>query len=149
NIYFIALSGRQVVGMVSVHGQPPFSIAERLSDPTILQNPDIHPLEVQLLAIDQERRNSVVLAGLVYVLYLHARDSGITHLFISGVEERLSIYEQLGFKPIGPSVTSGKAVFVPMMCDVADIKGKKQRLFELWFRRLGKRNEGFVAEFED
>jgi aspartate aminotransferase-like enzyme len=149
NIYFIALSGRHVVGMVSVHGQPPFSIAERLSDPTILQNPDIRPLEVRLLAIDQERRNSIVLAGLVYVLYLHARDSGITHLFISGVEERLSIYEQLGFKPIGPSISSGKATFVPMMCDVADIKGKKQRLFELWFRRLGKRNEGYVGDFED
>ncbi len=146
NIYFIAMSGRQVVGMVSVHGQPPFSIADRLSDPTILQQPDIRPMEVRLLAIDQDRRNSIVLAGLVYVLYLHARDSGITHLFISGVQERLSIYEQLGFKPIGPPISVGKAVFVPMMCDVADIKGKKQRLFELWFRRLAIRNEGIVDD---
>lgn len=146
NIYFIAVTEGRVVGMVSVHGQPPFSIADRLADPSILHSPDIHPLEVRLLAVDQQHRNSVVLAGLVYVLYLYAQESGITHLFISGVEDRLSIYEQLGFKSIAPPVTSGKAVFIPMVCEVADIRGRKERLFELWFRRLKKRNEGFVGD---
>jgi hypothetical protein len=146
NIYFIALQGRLVVGMVSVHGQPPFSIADRLPDPSILQRPDMRPLEVRLLAVDQERRNSVVIAGLVYTLYQYAQENGITHLFISGVQERLSLYEQLGFERIGPDVTSGNAVFVPMVCQVADIRGRKQRLFELWFRRLKKRNEAGAGE---
>src|SRR5205085_12178474 len=101
-------------------------------------------LEVRLLAIDQEKRNSIVLAGLVYVLYLHAEENGITHLFISGVQERLSLYEQLGFEAVAPPVNVGKAVFVPMVCPVDGIKGRKRRLFELWFRRLQKRNEGFL-----
>jgi aspartate aminotransferase-like enzyme len=141
NIYFIALSGPHVVGMVSVHGQPPFSIAERLPDPGMLQRPDMRPLEVRLLAVDQEKRNSIVLAGLVYALYMHASENGITHLFISGVKERLSLYEQLGFEAVGPAVSAGKALFVPMVCPVSAIKGRKQRLFELWFRRIQKRSE--------
>src|SRR5207248_4176075 len=100
NTYFIALCGGSLVGMVSVHGEPPFSIAERLPDPSILQRDGTRSLEVRLLAIDQEKRNSIVLAGLVYVLYLHAEENGITHLFISGVQERLSLYEQLGFEAV-------------------------------------------------
>src|SRR5688500_581427 len=36
NHYFIALSGDQLIGMVSVHDCPPFSVSERLSDPGIL-----------------------------------------------------------------------------------------------------------------
>src|SRR5262245_59867510 len=127
--------------MVSVHGEPPFSISDRLPDPSILTRPDIRPLEVRLLAIDQEKRHTLVMAGLVYVLYLYAQEKGITHLFISGVQERLSLYEQLGFEQIGPPVSSGKAVFVPMVCQVSNIREKKRRLFDLWLRRLKKRGE--------
>src|SRR5262249_50753694 len=72
NIYFIAVKDRQVVGMVSVHGQPPFSIADRLPDPSVLQRPDIRPLEVRLLAVDQEKRGTFVIAGLVYELWVYA-----------------------------------------------------------------------------
>ena len=37
NDYFIALSGDRVIGMVSVHDRPPFSIAERLPDPRLIE----------------------------------------------------------------------------------------------------------------
>ena len=66
NAYFIALQDDQVVGMVSVHDQPPFSVADRLSDPAILQRPDVRPLEVRLLAVEPSRRNSTVFFGLVW-----------------------------------------------------------------------------------
>src|SRR5262249_57424397 len=65
NTYFIALEDKEVVGMVSVHGQPPFSIADRLPDPTVLERPGTRPLEVRLLAIKSEKRHSVVYSGLV------------------------------------------------------------------------------------
>lgn len=146
NVYFIAVEDGQVVGMVSVHGEPPYSIADRLPDPSILSKPDIHPLEVRLLAVDQEKRGTFVLAGMVYELWLYAREKGITHLFISGVKERLKLYEQLGFEAIGPPVASGKAVFIPMVCEVANIQPKRQRMFELWLRRLQKRNEQHLPD---
>src|ERR1700736_1526932 len=51
NAYFVALYHGGVVGMVSVHGQAPFSVADRLADLGILQAPGTRPLEVRLLAI--------------------------------------------------------------------------------------------------
>lgn len=140
NIYFIAIKDGQVVGMVSVHGQPPFSIADRLADPSILNRPDINPLEVRLLAIDQEKRGTLVFAGLVYLMYVYAEEMGATHLFISGVAERLSIYQELGFEPLGPAVQAGKATFLPMVNRVADIRSKKLRTFEAFEKRLQRRD---------
>lgn len=36
NVYFVALRDGRLVGMISAHGQPPFSVAPRLSDPSVL-----------------------------------------------------------------------------------------------------------------
>ena len=52
NVYLIVLRDDRVVGMVSTHDQPPFSIADRLPDPKILYDIGTRPLEVRLLAIE-------------------------------------------------------------------------------------------------
>src|SRR5207244_4509886 len=54
NAYLIVLKGDRVVGMLSIHDQPPFSIAERLSDPSILTRDGTRPLEIRLLAVEPE-----------------------------------------------------------------------------------------------
>jgi aspartate aminotransferase-like enzyme len=138
NVYFIAIHEGQVVGMVSLHGEPPFSIASRLPDPGILERPGTRPLEVRLLAVEHDKRNSIVFTGLVWVLYLYAQEIGATHLFISGVQERISLYQQIGFEQIGPAIVSGRATFVPMMALLNNVIGKKQRLLQLWLKRLKK-----------
>ena len=46
NLYFIALRGDKVVGMLAVNDQPPFSIVSRLPDPSILTAPGLRPLWV-------------------------------------------------------------------------------------------------------
>src|SRR5436305_1796484 len=66
NTYQIVLRAGRVVGMLSTHGQPPFSVAERLPDPSILTRPGTRPLEVRLLAIDPGERNSTLFLGLIY-----------------------------------------------------------------------------------
>ncbi|HTQ79121.1 MAG TPA: hypothetical protein VMM92_03935, partial [Thermoanaerobaculia bacterium] len=43
NVYFVALRDDQVVGMISANDRPPFSVAERLADPTILDQPGCRP----------------------------------------------------------------------------------------------------------
>jgi aspartate aminotransferase-like enzyme/predicted N-acetyltransferase YhbS len=136
NAYFIALHDDRVVGMVSVHDQPPFSVAERLSDPTILQLPGVRPLEVRLLAVEPTRRNTTVFFGLVWHIYEHARSNGYTHLFISGLEDRLPLYRQIGFEPLGPAVRSGSASFVPMMVTVGQLTRKHERALQLWQSHL-------------
>jgi aspartate aminotransferase-like enzyme len=136
NVYFIALRDEQVVGMISAHGEPPFSVATRLSDPSVLTRPGIRPLEVRLLAVDPGERNGIVLGGLLWSFYEHARDNGFTDLFISGVTNRTELYERLGFEALGPAVRSGEADFVPMSVAFPRLQAQLQKLIPLWKRHL-------------
>jgi aspartate aminotransferase-like enzyme len=138
NAYFIVLCEGRVIGMVSGHDQPPFSIAERLTDPAILTRPGTRPLEVRLLAIEPDRRNSTVFFGLLWALYQYAQEHGYTHLFISGVQERVPLYQRLGFEPLGPAVGHGKAAFVPMMLTVGKLPARVQRVKHLWEAHMTK-----------
>ncbi|HEV3260175.1 MAG TPA: aminotransferase class V-fold PLP-dependent enzyme [Gemmataceae bacterium] len=132
NAYFIVLCEGRVIGMVSGHDQPPFSIAQRLKDPQILQRPGTRPLEVRLLAIEPDKRNSTVFFGLVWSLYDFALSRGYSHLFISGLKERTFLYRRLGFEPLGPAVASGKAYFVPMVLTVGRLPSRAERVKKLW-----------------
>ena len=138
NAYLIVLRESRVVGMVSAHDQPPFSVAERLREPGILQRQGTRPLEVRLLAIEPEERNSTMFFGLIYSLYEYARSHGYTHLFISGIEERLALYQRLGFVALGPAVNSGKASFVPMVLTIGQLPLKMQRVKQLWEIHMDK-----------
>ncbi|MCI0377701.1 MAG: aminotransferase class V-fold PLP-dependent enzyme [Gemmataceae bacterium] len=132
NFYIIVLRDDRVVGMVSAHDQPPFSIAERLPEPGILVRDGTRPLEVRLLAIEPDERNSTLFFGLIWTLYENARAEGYTHLFISGVEERVAMYERLGFVRLGPAVACGDAAFVPMAYTIGKIPLKMQRVKRRW-----------------
>src|SRR6266481_4738868 len=59
NLYFVALRGARIVGMISAHDQPPFSVATRLPDPGVLVAADVRPLEIRLLAIEPRERRRV------------------------------------------------------------------------------------------
>jgi aspartate aminotransferase-like enzyme len=136
NTYFIALRDGRLVGMVSVHDQPPFSVADRLDDPSILERPGSRPLEVRLLAIAPEQRKGTVLVGLLYLFYQHARANGYTHAYISGVEDRLHLYRQLGFEPLGPAVSCGQANFVPMAVSISQLVECNERVARKWRKHL-------------
>ena len=145
NLYFVALRGERVVGMLSLHDQPPFSIAGRLPDPTILSGPGIRPLEVRLLAVLPEERASTVFGGLAWSVLQFVRQSGHTHLFISGFEDRLSLYESLGFEAIGPPVGSAEARFVPMCLPVSRMEARHARAARLFANRLERSAGGATA----
>ncbi|HZU34361.1 MAG TPA: aminotransferase class V-fold PLP-dependent enzyme, partial [Gemmataceae bacterium] len=132
NAYFIVLCDNQLIGMVSGHSQPPFSVADRLEDPTILTQPGVRPLEVRLLAVEPDRRNSLVFFGLIWSLYEYALAEGYTHLFISGIKQRLPLYKRLGFEALGPAVGVGEASFVPMALTVGQLPRKVERVKRLW-----------------
>jgi aspartate aminotransferase-like enzyme len=132
NAYVIALRDGQVVGMLGAHSQPPFSVADRLPEPEILQRPGTRPLEVRLLAIEPQERNSTMFFGLVWFIYNHAEAQGFTHLFISAVAERINLYKRLGFKSLGPAVASGQASFMPMVMTIGDLPARMRRVKQLW-----------------
>jgi aspartate aminotransferase-like enzyme len=139
NTYFIALRRGQVVGMISVHDQPPFSVADRLPDGTILTRPGSRPIEVRLLAIAPEQRKSTVLMGLVWQFYEFARANGYTHAYLSGLEDRVALYRQFGFEPLGPAVSSGDARFVPMGITISQLVTVNEPKAKMWRKHLRRR----------
>ncbi|MBY0528334.1 MAG: aminotransferase class V-fold PLP-dependent enzyme [Gemmataceae bacterium] len=136
NLYFIAVRDDQVVGMISAHAEPPFSIATRLSDPSILERPGQRPIEVRLLAIEPAERNNIVLVGLMWCFYEYARDQGFTNLYISGVSERVELYQRMGFTALGPAVAGGSATFVPMTVAFPQMQAKLSKMIVLWKRHM-------------
>jgi aspartate aminotransferase-like enzyme len=136
NTYFVALFEGRVVGMLSVHDRPPFSVADRLPDPSMLDAPSQRPLEVRLLAVEPSHRSGQVLPGLLFSAFQHARDR-YSHLYISGVAQRVEMYERLGFRPLGPAVGSGSAAFVPMRVSLP-LDARVEKLARLWSARLSR-----------
>jgi aspartate aminotransferase-like enzyme len=113
NRYFIASERGVLAGMISAHDGPNFSVARRLKDPAALSSLRA-PLEIRLLAILPEFRNRSVLAGLFWQVFDYARAHDYSDLLISGIVDRLPMYEKIGFSPMGPPVPDGTASFVPM-----------------------------------
>ena len=129
NRYIIALFEERVIGMVSVHAEAPFSVAEKLADPAILASYG-SLIEVRQLAVKTEHRTGVVMAGLLLGLYEHARAHDT--VVISGHLDKAGMYRELGFHDLGPPVPSGRALYVPMAIGVADLAQRQAR----WKRRL-------------
>ena len=114
NLYFIVVCHARVAGIVAVHDDPPFSIADRLADLGALDRLGSRLLEVRLLAVAPQERNRAVFPKLICAVYRHACAHGHSHLLISGLQERLGLYRRLGFRALGPAVPCGRASFVPM-----------------------------------
>jgi predicted N-acetyltransferase YhbS len=130
NLYIIALAGDQVVGMISLHAEPPFSVAGKLADASVLEELG-RVIEVRLLAVQPEHRNGAVMAGLMLGVYEHA--TGYDTIVISGHIDQCGLYRELGFTDLGPHVVSGQATYVPMAIRVTDLAQRQAR----WKRRIG------------
>ena len=115
NTYFVALDDGRAVGMLAVHDSPPFSIAEKLSEPDALAGLGPRPLEVRLLAIEPGHRRTRLFAALTYAVYKYAQRGRYSHLLISGFSDRIRLYRRLGFRELGPPVRDGSVMFVPMV----------------------------------
>ena len=129
NRYLIALAGPEVIGMISMHDQPPFSVAGRLADPTVLDSYG-RLVEIRLLAVEPAHRNGIVMAGLILTGYEHAHSYDA--LVISAHAEKLRLYHGLGFTDLGPAVQSGQAMYVPMVVRMTDFAARMAR----WKRRI-------------
>ena len=135
NTYFLALHQGQVIGMLAVHDQPPFSVAGKLQDPESVLVSLGRLVEVRLLAVEPAHRNGRVMAGLLLQLYRHARPGDrdlYDSIVISGHAAKATIYHELGFKDLGPAVASGEAIYVPMAVSLDDLAERQAR----WSARL-------------
>ncbi|MBI5083811.1 MAG: GNAT family N-acetyltransferase [Acidobacteria bacterium] len=134
--FFIALCDGGVVGMVCACAVPPYSIESRLADPRLLDDLP-HPLvEVRLLAVHPEHRNRLVFLGVLGSLTAWAVDCGFGAMLISGVTERLEMYTRMGFRPLGPPVAGGKAMFTPMALRLSEMPERIRTDLKRYLRRV-------------
>jgi aspartate aminotransferase-like enzyme len=137
NHYFVAVREDVVIGMISAHGGPEFSVKRRLPDASLLESFP-RPIEVRLLAIDPKERNRTVLAGLLWQAYDYAVSGGYSHLLISAISTRQAMYQKMGFHALGPAVPEGNASFVPMLMTLGEhrrVEGERVELHERHWQR--------------
>jgi hypothetical protein len=136
--YYLAWSDSEAVGMVSVHGDAPFSVEQRFPAGLDIASIPGRKLEVRLLAILPAFRNGMVLAGLLGPLTVDAIEAGYEVVFVSGLSERVELYRSLGFRELGPPVPSGQALYVPMMLRLDELPGHIRAGLARWRRRTGR-----------
>ncbi len=140
NRYFVAVRNARVIGMISAHAGPAFSVTRRLPDRAILERFE-RPLEVRLLAIEPEERDRTVLAGLLWQVHDYAVSQGFSDLLISGIEARERMYRKLGFRALGPAVVEGAARFIPMAMSLSEQMRANRARVKLFERRWKRHNE--------
>jgi aspartate aminotransferase-like enzyme/GNAT superfamily N-acetyltransferase len=118
NTYLIALHEGKLVGMMAARGNRPFSLDLKLENLDSYLPEHTSICEFRLLAVRPEYRGGKVLPGLMDLLNRYCIDHGHDLGIISGTTRQQKLYRHLGFKPFGPLVGTGDAVFQPMYLTV-------------------------------
>ena len=114
NTYLIAMDQDDVVGMMAVRGERPFSLDQKLGNVDTYLPPGRRVCELRLLAVRPSHRRGVVFKGLIDLLLAHGRARGYDLAIISGTLRQAKLYKHLGFSPFGPLVGTPEAPFQPM-----------------------------------
>jgi aspartate aminotransferase-like enzyme len=114
NAYLIALDAGQLIGMMAVRDQRPFSLDEKLGNIDRYLPPGRKICEIRLLSVLPSHRNGIVFQGLLKLLLEYGRSQRYNLAVISGTVRQQKLYKHLGFVPFGPMVGSKDAQFQPM-----------------------------------
>ena len=144
NTYIIAIKDQNLVGMLAVRGNRPFSLDLKLNN---IENylPCHNKLcEVRLLSVVKDHRNGVVFKGLMYELLRYVNAEGYDLAVISGTTRQIKLYSNMGFVPFGPVVGKDGALFQPMyLCK----KTFMARLRDMTKVAANSRNESILLNF--
>jgi len=114
NTYLIGLDGDQLIGMMALRDQRPFSLDEKLGNVDPFLPPGRRICEIRLLSVAPTHRNGLVFQGLLKLLLGYGRSQHYNLAIISGTVRQQKLYKHLGFVPFGPMVGAKEAQFQPM-----------------------------------
>lgn len=114
NTYMIAKKNHEVVGMIAVRSNRPFSLDQKLTNLDDYLPSDANPCEIRLLTVKDEFRKSPVFYKLVEVLVNYCLEKKYNMALISGVEQQIPLYKRMGFQAFGEMVGTAQAKFQPM-----------------------------------
>lgn len=114
NTYIICMSGEELLGMVALRSQRPFSLDFKLDNLDSYVPANSKPVEIRLLAIEPRYRKTSVILGIMLRGVEVARARGYDIALISGTTRQIRLYQHLGFQRFGPLVGTPEAMFQPM-----------------------------------
>jgi aspartate aminotransferase-like enzyme/GNAT superfamily N-acetyltransferase len=114
NRYLIVLHGRELVGMVAIRHQRPFSLDSKVPNLDAHLPAGRRPIEARLLAIVPEYRKTAVFVMLFEHLVRHCVEEGFDIAVMSGTIRQLKLYRHLGATLFGPLVGTPGAQYQPM-----------------------------------
>ncbi|HEX5069645.1 MAG TPA: GNAT family N-acetyltransferase [Vicinamibacterales bacterium] len=120
NQYVVAKSGDEVVGVIAIRGNRPFSLDQKLGPIDGMLPPGRRICELRLLAVKPAHRTGPVFKGLVDSVVQVGRSEGYDLAVISGTLRQTKLYRHLGFRPFGSQVGTDEAPFQPMYITFED-----------------------------
>ncbi len=108
----------EVVAMLALRSNRPFSLDRKLADLDTFLPPHRSLCEIRLLYVQPNHRNGKIMRGLMELIAQYAMERGHDMALISGTTRQQRFYKHLGFAPFGPLVGSGDAFFQPMYLTV-------------------------------
>ena len=120
NQYVVAKSGDEVVGVIAIRGNRPFSLDQKLGLVDDMLPPGRRICELRLLAVKPAHRTGPVFKGLVDSVVQVGRAEGYDLAIISGTLRQTKLYRHLGFRPFGSQVGTDEAPFQPMYITFED-----------------------------
>lgn len=115
NTYIIVLSDTELVGMIALRAERPFSLDGKIGKVED-HLPEVGKVcEIRLLAVRKTHRNGRVFFLLARALSDFCCEEGYESAVISGTTRELKLYDQLGFRPFAEPVGKEGAFFVPMV----------------------------------
>ncbi len=119
NEYVVAVDATgEVVGMLALRDQRPFSLDRKLDDLDALLPPHRSVCEVRLLAVRPRWRHRRVFRDLLVTAARRCLAAGHDLAVISGTTRQLELYAHIGFEAFGPLVGAADARFQPMVLAV-------------------------------
>jgi aspartate aminotransferase-like enzyme/GNAT superfamily N-acetyltransferase len=114
NTYIIAKEAGEVIGMIAVRANRPFSLDYKLKNLDEYLPNNAKPCEVRLLSVKKEYRKTRVFFQLVNVLVSYCLENNYNMALISGTDRQTRLYKRIGFESFGPMVGTKEAMFQPM-----------------------------------
>lgn len=118
NLYIIALKNDELIGMIAIRDERPFSLDQKVGPIENLLPEDAKTgklCEIRLLAVKKAHRNGRVFFLLAGALSDYAYKKGYSAAVISGTVREEKLYRQMGFEAFAAPVGTNEARFIPMV----------------------------------
>ncbi len=122
NTYIIAKDDQELVGMLALRGQRPFSLDHKIPDLDSYLPEKKKICEIRLLSIKKDYRQGTVFFGLSEKLLEVCLQQSFDYCIISGTTRQIRLYSHIGFIPFYQLVGKEGAYYQPMYLTLENLQ---------------------------